>query len=177
MLIFEKSQQGRTAITLDKLDVPAYTLKAEKREQEARLPEVSEIDVVRHYTALSKKAHGVDDGFYPLGSCTMKYNPRINEKISGFDGFTKIHPLQDKSTVKGCTELMDTLTDRLCEITGMDAMTLFNLRQARTVSLRVLCLSRLITQAARTPREPRLSFPTAHTVPTPQAHICAVSIS
>ena len=85
MLIFEKSQQGRTAITLDKLDVPAYTLKAEKREQEARLPEVSEIDVVRHYTALSKKAHGVDDGFYPLGSCTMKYNPRINEKISGFD--------------------------------------------------------------------------------------------
>lgn len=124
MLIFEKSMAGRTAITLDKTDVPHYELKVQKRETPACLPEVSEIDVVRHYTALSKKAHGVDDGFYPLGSCTMKYNPRLNEKVASLGGFVGVHPLQDASTVKGCTELMDMLTDRLCAITGMDAMTL-----------------------------------------------------
>ena len=109
MLIFEKSMAGRTAFTLDQTQVPHYELNAQKRETPASLPEVSEIDVIRHYTALSKKAHGVDDGFYPLGSCTMKYNPRINEKVASFDGFTRVHPLQDEKTVEGCTELMDML--------------------------------------------------------------------
>ena len=120
-LIFELSRQGRVGYTLPRNnweksadEIPAMLC----RSVEVELPQVSELDVVRHYTNLSNMNFGVDTGFYPLGSCTMKYNPRINEKISGFDGFAKIHPLQDKSTVKGCTELMDTLTDRLCEITG-----------------------------------------------------------
>ncbi|MDY5678316.1 MAG: aminomethyl-transferring glycine dehydrogenase subunit GcvPB, partial [Eubacteriales bacterium] len=176
MLIFEKSQQGRTAITLDKLDVPAYTLKAEKREQEARLPEVSEIDVVRHYTALSKKAHGVDDGFYPLGSCTMKYNPRINEKISGFDGFTKIHPLQDKSTVKGCTELMDTLTDRLCEITGMDAMTLQPAAGAHGEFTGIILIKAYHASRKDTKRTKIIVPDSAHGTNPASAHMCGFDI-
>ena len=176
MLIFEKSQQGRTAITLDKLDVPAYTLKAEKREQEARLPEVSEIDVVRHYTALSKKAHGVDDGFYPLGSCTMKYNPRINEKISGFDGFTKIHPLQDKSTVKGCTELMDTLTDRLCEITGMDAMTLQPAAGAHGEFTGIMLIKAYHASRKDTKRTKIIVPDSAHGTNPASAHMCGFDI-
>lgn len=86
MLIFEKSVKGRTGVLLDECDVPAVALNAPRRAQEARLPEVSEIDVIRHYTALSKKAHGVDDGFYPLGSCTMKYNPRRQRRRGGIVG-------------------------------------------------------------------------------------------
>ncbi len=124
MLIFEKSVKGRTAVTLDELDVPKYNLKAEKRLNPARLPEVSEIDLIRHYTELSRKAHGVDNGFYPLGSCTMKYNPRLNEAVAALEGFTRIHPLQEAKTTVGCKKLLDELSDDLCAITGMDAMTL-----------------------------------------------------
>ena len=124
MLIFEKSVKGRTGVLLDECDVPAVALNAPRRAQEARLPEVSEIDVIRHYTALSKKAHGVDDGFYPLGSCTMKYNPRVNDAVAALSGFTRVHPLQGFENAEGCVEVLDGLSDKLCEITGMDAITL-----------------------------------------------------
>ncbi len=123
-LIFEKSREGRALSILPNLDVPRVNLKDNlKRNQKLNLPELSEIDLGRHYTELSKKVHGVNCGFYPLGSCTMKYNPRVNEEMSGLKGFTGIHPLQPQHTVQGCMQVLDLARKYLCEITGMDNMT------------------------------------------------------
>ncbi|QNG61251.1 aminomethyl-transferring glycine dehydrogenase subunit GcvPB [Metabacillus idriensis] len=128
-LIFELTKSGRTGYSLPSLDVPEAS--AEElipseylRSEEAELPEVSELDIMRHYTALSNRNHGVDSGFYPLGSCTMKYNPKINENVARMAGLAHIHPLQDESTVQGALELMYDLQEHLIEITGMDEVTL-----------------------------------------------------
>jgi len=123
-LIFEKSHEGRGCTILPTLDIEPYTFTSElKREKKLNLPEIAEIDISRHYTELVKRTHGVNDGFYPLGSCTMKYNPKVNEDMAKLDGFTRIHPLQPTHTVQGCLEVL-TLAERyLGEITGMDAMT------------------------------------------------------
>lgn len=128
-LIFELSTAGRIGYSLPDLDVPEVDLSSllpegMLREQEAELPEVSELDIMRHYTALSNRNHGVDSGFYPLGSCTMKYNPKINESVARFPGFANVHPLQDESSVQGAMELMYDLQEHLIEITGMDDVTL-----------------------------------------------------
>ncbi|WP_163102616.1 aminomethyl-transferring glycine dehydrogenase subunit GcvPB [Peribacillus alkalitolerans] len=128
-LIFELSTPGRIGFSLPEMDVENVDLSEILptefiREQETALPEVSELDIMRHYTALSKRNHGVDSGFYPLGSCTMKYNPKINENVARFSGFANIHPLQDESTVQGALELMYDLQEHLKEITGMDEVTL-----------------------------------------------------
>lgn len=128
-LIFEVSQPGRIGYSLPELDVPETDLSTllpagYLREEEPELPEVSELDIMRHYTALSNRNHGVDSGFYPLGSCTMKYNPKINEDVARFDGFAHIHPLQQEETVQGAMELLYDLQEHLKEITGMDEVTL-----------------------------------------------------
>ncbi len=128
-LIFEMSSPGRIGYSLPELDVPVKKLEdlipdGYIREEEPELPEVSELDIMRHYTALSKRNHGVDSGFYPLGSCTMKYNPKINENVARYNGFAHIHPLQDESSVQGALELMHDLQEHLVEITGMDEVTL-----------------------------------------------------
>jgi len=128
-LIFECSTEGRIGYSLPEMDIEAVNIEelipsSYLREKEAELPEVSELDIMRHYTALSKRNHGVDSGFYPLGSCTMKYNPKINENVARFSGFAHIHPLQDVSTVQGALELMYDLQESLQEITGMDEVTL-----------------------------------------------------
>lgn len=128
-VIFELSSEGRKGYRLPDLDVPEVELsellpKNLLREDEINLPEVSEVDVVRHYTALSSKNYTVDNGFYPLGSCTMKYNPKINEDMAALSGFSKIHPLQDENISQGALELMYDLKTRLCEITGLDDFTL-----------------------------------------------------
>lgn len=128
-LIFEITKPGRVAYSLPELDVPETDLTEAVpadylRSQPAELPEVSELDLVRHYTALSKRNHGVDSGFYPLGSCTMKYNPKINEDIARLNGFSHIHPYQDEETVQGALELMYRLQQNLAAITGMDEVTL-----------------------------------------------------
>lgn len=124
-LIFDKSKAGRRCAVIPCRDVAAVCVPEKyRREVKAELPEVSEIDLVRHYTNLSRKSYGVDNGFYPLGSCTMKYNPKINEDAAELKGFTDIHPLQPESAVQGCLEVMHTLSECLCEITGMEAMTL-----------------------------------------------------
>ena len=128
-LIFESSTEGRIGYSLPEMDVELAPIEelipsAYIRQTEAQLPEASELDIMRHYTALSKRNHGVDSGFYPLGSCTMKYNPKINENVARFNGFANIHPLQDVSTVQGALELLHNLQESLKEITGMDEVTL-----------------------------------------------------
>ena len=128
-LIFEQTKEGRIGYSLPELDVPEVDLSSHLpngfvREEAAELPEVSELDIMRHYTALSNRNHGVDTGFYPLGSCTMKYNPKINEAVARYAGFAHIHPLQDESTVQGAMEIMYDLQEHLSEITGMDEVTL-----------------------------------------------------
>ncbi|MBE6028628.1 MAG: glycine dehydrogenase subunit 2 [Clostridiales bacterium] len=125
MLIFEKSRPGRGCSALPKCDVEQYTLPDDDmRESELHLPEMAEVDLSRHYTELAKKAHGVNDGFYPLGSCTMKYNPKINEQMASLDGFTQIHPLQPVETVQGCLQILKETEDALSAITGMSNFTL-----------------------------------------------------
>lgn len=93
-LIFERSVEGRRCSILPECDVPVVELGAAARKQPLHLPEVSENDISRHYTELAKATHGVNDGFYPLGSCTMKYNPKVNEETASLKEFTQIHPLR-----------------------------------------------------------------------------------
>ncbi len=125
-LIFEKSVEGRSATVLPKLDVPEKKdlIPKELLRGGLNFPEVSELDVVRHYTELSKKNFGVDNGFYPLGSCTMKYNPKINEDLSRLAGFSNLHPMVPEEMSQGSLRLLHEMHNLLCEITGMDAFAL-----------------------------------------------------
>jgi len=125
-LIFELSREGRVGYTLPK---PIEELEVEipeklKRKSKLDLPELSEPEVVKHYTRLSEMNYGVDSGIYPLGSCTMKYNPKINEEIAGHPGVAYIHPYQDEGTIQGALRIMWELEGWLKEITGMDRFTL-----------------------------------------------------
>ena len=123
-LLFERSRPGRRESLIPACDVPAVQFSASVRRASApRLPEISEIDLGRHYTELASQTHGVNKGFYPLGSCTMKYNPRINEEMASLPGFADIHPLQPVETAQGCLEVLYEAERLLCEITGMDGMT------------------------------------------------------
>ncbi|MDK1022374.1 MAG: aminomethyl-transferring glycine dehydrogenase subunit GcvPB [Candidatus Hydrogenedentes bacterium] len=129
-LIFEKSREGRRGVTLDALDVPLASLPAELcREQPAALPQVSEFDVVRHFTELSSLNYGLDAYFYPLGSCTMKYNPKIAEAVAGLAGFSALHPhlASTESTWSQCQGAFELIYETECllaEIAGMTACSL-----------------------------------------------------
>lgn len=123
-LIFERSRKGRKLSLFPACDVPAVELDAPKRASAPKLPEISENELDRHYTELAKHAQGMNDGFYPLGSCTMKHNPKINEQAAALEGFTQAHPLQAEADSQGSMEVIKRATDILCEITGMDDMTL-----------------------------------------------------
>ena len=123
-LIFEKSVPGRRCTILPACDVESVSLPVSlRRETKPALPEMSETDISRHYTELCKQVHGVNCGFYPLGSCTMKYNPRIDEEMAALPGFTGVHPLSPAEDREGMRQVLDTAAQYLCEITGMDAMT------------------------------------------------------
>lgn len=128
-LIFEVSQPGRRAYNLPPLDIEEIDIDSLipyefLNEEEVNFPEVSEVDVIRHFTNLSDKNYGLDTGFYPLGSCTMKYNPKINEDTARYDGFANLHPYQDETTTQGILQLMYEVDKSLAEIAGMDKMTL-----------------------------------------------------
>ena len=128
-LIFEKGAPGRRAATMTAMDVPTESPESMipanmLRKEAAPLPEVSEIEVVRHYTHLSQRNFGVDTGFYPLGSCTMKYNPKINEDMAALPGFAHIHPLQPEYSIQGVIQLFYELEQYLAEISGMARVTL-----------------------------------------------------
>src|SRR5699024_1483462 len=128
-LIFERSKEGRNGYNLPALDVPEVNLEEEVdaayvRKVEANLPEVDELELMRHYTAVSKCSFAISSGFYTLGSCTTKYKPVINEDVVRLPGFSHIHPYQDTSTIQGALEMMYDLQVHLEEITGMDEITL-----------------------------------------------------
>jgi len=128
-LLFELDRPGRRGVTLPACDVPAVDFASAfgplaRGAEPVALPEVSEVDVVRHFTRLSTYNYSVDFGLYPLGSCTMKYNPKINEATCRYEGLTRLHPMQEESTVQGALEIMHTLQGALCAVSGMDACTL-----------------------------------------------------
>jgi glycine dehydrogenase subunit 2 len=128
-LIFERSRAGRRGHSLPRLDVPAEDLDGllpagTTRDDIPGFPEVSEVDVVRHFTRLSTWNYGVDTGLYPLGSCTMKYNPKINEALARLEGFAKSHPLLPPRLAQGCLEVIKRLEDALVEITGLPYVSL-----------------------------------------------------
>ena len=127
-LIFEKSSPGKAAWRLAPLDVPevnpAELLGTSERKDLGQLPEVSEIEIIRHFTRLSTWNYAIDLGMYPLGSCTMKYNPRVNEVVARLDGIANGHPYQPGKISQGALRIIKTLSDCLTEITGMDAITL-----------------------------------------------------
>ena len=123
-LIFERSRPGRGCDLLPPCDVPAAVFDpALLRAEPPRLPEIAEVDLNRHYTELAGQTYGVNCGFYPLGSCTMKYNPCVDEEIAALKGFTQIHPLQPERTAQGCLEVLWMTEQYLRAITGMDAVT------------------------------------------------------
>src|SRR5690348_9042239 len=127
-LIFEKSSSGKAAWKLPPLDVPevdtAKLLGKSERKNLGEMPEVSEIEIIRHFTRLSTWNYAIDLGMYPLGSCTMKYNPRVNEVVSRLDGIANGHPYQPEKISQGALRIIKTLSECLTEITGMDAITL-----------------------------------------------------
>ncbi|MFH1422520.1 MAG: aminomethyl-transferring glycine dehydrogenase subunit GcvPB [Planctomycetota bacterium] len=128
-VIFEKSKQGRRAVLLPALDVPASPLdklipQQFLRKEEPHLPEVGEVEIVRHYTRLSHKNVGVDTNFYPLGSCTMKWNPKINELLAALTGFARVHPYQPEQAVQGTLELLYLTSEYLKQISGLPAVSL-----------------------------------------------------
>lgn len=120
-LIFEKSIDNHRCTILPPCDVQKVELPT-SRKLALNLPQLSENEISRHYTQLAENVHGVNNGFYPLGSCTMKYNPKIDEEVASFAGFKDIHPLQDIDSIQGALEAIDLLDSYLCEITGMDKM-------------------------------------------------------
>jgi glycine dehydrogenase subunit 2 len=177
-LIFEISAQGKTAFPLPKLDVP------EKRDvlggllvraDIAGFPEVSEIEVVRHFTRLSQANYCIDTTFYPLGSCTMKYNPKINEKIALLPGFLDSHPQAPVELVQGNLEILMTLADQLTEITGMDAFTLQPSAGAQG-ELVGMMLIRACLEDRGDPRRIVLIPDSAHGTNPSSAHICGYRV-
>ena len=121
-LIFEQGRTGRTGVDLPEPAQVPDRLGGLARDGDIGLPGLSEPQVVRHYTRLSQKNYGIDSGFFPLGSCTMKHNPRLNEKMARLPGLADLHPMQPESTVQGALELIDQCAHWLKTLTGMAAV-------------------------------------------------------
>jgi len=177
-LIFELSETGKRAFRLPGLDVPAKDDVLEGiplRSDIDGFPQVSEIEIVRHFTRLSRTNFCIDVGFYPLGSCTMKYNPKINEKVAGSAGFTDSHPLAPQEYVQGNLRLLKSLENMLAEITGLDALTLQPTAGAQG-ELVGMMLIRACLEAEGNPRKTVLIPDSAHGTNPSSAHICGYRV-
>jgi len=177
-LIFEISAAGKRAVELPALDVPetkgVLAGVALRREIEG-FPEVSETEVARHFTRLSQKNYCVDLGLYPLGSCTMKYNPKVNERLSGLPDFAVSHPLASEDLVQGSLEVLKRLETYLCEIAGMDAFSLHPAAGAHG-ELAGMMLIRAALEARGDARKYVLIPDSAHGTNPSSAHICGYSV-
>jgi len=177
-LLPDISQTGKIGCSLPSLDLPPTKLPPkELLRQELELPEVSEAELVRYFTALSKLNYGVDTGFYPLGSCTMKYSPKWHEDIAKLPGLTSIHPYQPVESVQGALQLMFELQDYLTEITGMDAASLAPMAGAQG-ELASILMVKAYHQAQGDKKRKRVLVPdSAHGTNPATATMCGFEIS
>ena len=179
-LIFEKSSPGKKAYRLAELDVPAIDaaslLGGSVRTDLGLMPELSEIEIIRHFTRLSTWNYAIDLGMYPLGSCTMKYNPRVNEVVAALDGIANAHPYQPESLTQGCLGIMKLLQDCLIEITGMDAITLQPAAGAHGEFTGIL-LVRACHQSRGNPRKKILIPDSAHGTNPASAAVCGYQVA
>ena len=157
--IYEISSPGRRGVTLPELDVPETPIPEEFVRDRLLLPEVTELDVVRHFVRLSQKNFGVDVTFYPLGSCTMKYNPKVNEVAARLPGFARIHPLQAPETVQGALQLMYELQQYLAEITGFAATSLQPAAGAHGELTGILMIRKAIHEGRGEPHRTKVLIP------------------
>ena len=179
-LIFEKSSPGKMAYRLAELDVPTVDASAllgdAVRTDLGIMPELSEIEIVRHFTRLSTWNYAIDLGMYPLGSCTMKYNPRVNEVVSRLEGIADAHPYQPESLSQGCLGIMALLQSCLIEITGMDAITLQPAAGAHGEFTGIL-LARAYHQSRGNPRKKILIPDSAHGTNPATAAVCGYQVA
>lgn len=176
-LIFERGKEGRSLSLLPPLDVPETEMpEALSRKTDYHLPHLSENEISRHYTALANRSHGVNNGFYPLGSCTMKYNPKVNELTASLRGFTGVHPLQDDDTVQGSLSVIKLTEKYLTEITGMDAFTLQPAAGAHG-EFTGLLLIKAYHRARGDERRTKIIVPdSAHGTNPASAHMCGFEV-
>src|SRR5277367_7166347 len=179
-LIFEKSSAGKAAWKLAPLDVPEVDtyklLGSSERKDLGNMPEVSEIEIIRHFTRLSTWNYAIDLGMYPLGSCTMKYNPRVNEVVSRLDGLANGHPYQPEKVSQGALRILQTLSECLIEITGMDAITLQPAAGAHG-ELTGLLMVRAYHESKGDPRKKILIPDSAHGTNPATAAICGYEVA
>ena len=175
-LIFERSRSGRSTRYLPACEVPTVGLTNALQRNGLTLPEVSESELSRHYNALEQQAFGVGKGFYPLGSCTMKYNPAINERTAAHPAFSGIHPLQEESTVQGCLEALCELSSLLAEITGMDAMTLQPAAGAHGELTGIMLMKAYHESRSDTMRDTIIVPDTAHGTNPATATMCGMKV-
>lgn len=177
-LIFEKSASGKTAFRLPALDVPENPDRLAGlplREDIPGFPQVSEIEIVRHFTRLSQTNFCIDTNFYPLGSCTMKYNPKVNEKIAALPGFLGSHPLAPAELVQGNLQVLKTLEDFLIEITGMDGFTLQPAAGAHGELTGMMLIHAFLGERGE-PRRVVLIPDSAHGTNPSSAHLCGYRV-
>ena len=170
-LLWEKGKKGRIGYSLPRSDIEKSAIDKTLLGEEPDFPDLSEIDVVRHYTRLSQWNFGVDTGMYPLGSCTMKYNPKVHEKLVGMIGFANAHPLLPAHMVQGALQLMSELQDFLAEITGLDAVSLQPAAGAQGELAGMLILVAYHNRQGR-PRSKILVPDTAHGTNPASAALC-----
>lgn len=179
-LIFSKSKPGRKAFLLPKSDVPSRISDLSskfKRNQNPELPEVSENELMRHMVALSNKNYHIDKGMYPLGSCTMKYNPKVNEYMARLDGFANIHPLQDPDTIQGALELMYHLQEMLAEISGMKKVSLQPAAGAHGEFTGILAIRKYHESRGDIPKRKKILVPnSAHGTNPASAAMCGFDV-
>ncbi len=180
-LIFEKSSAGKKAYRLAELDVPSVDAaallgEAARTDGLGRMPELSEIEIVRHFTRLSTWNYAIDLGMYPLGSCTMKYNARINEAVARLEGLAEAHPYQPESLSQGALGIMKLLSECLIEITGMDAITLQPAAGAQGEFTGIL-LARAYHQSHGNPRKKIIVPDSAHGTNPATAAICGYQVA
>ncbi len=175
-LIFEKSVKSRRSFYLEQSGIEKHHLKCPLRKEDAPLAEVSELDLVRHYTALSKQVYGVDNGFYPLGSCTMKYNPRLNEVLANLEGFTSLHPSQNAKEAKGLNTLLLRLKASLCEISGMDSFTLQPAAGAQGEFCGIMLIKKYHNEYKNVKRDKIIVPDSAHGTNPASANMCGYTV-
>lgn len=176
-LIFEKGNEGRGLQLLPDLDVPEVDIaEGMKRSKKPALAKVSETEISRHYTELANRSYGVNNGFYPLGSCTMKYNPKVNDLAAGLKGLTDIHPLQSEETTQGSLAVIKELSDALCEINGMDAFTLQPAAGAHGEFTGLLLIKAYLHEKGETGRTKIIVPDSAHGTNPASASMCGFEV-